>query len=104
MPVDISRFVFGQRTITVAIGLSYSCFFRMAYTPLRKRDDSAVTIPRPSYGNQLSQKRYDLRGTTSRTWRREVGELLAPVYGWFTEGFDTRDLKDAKALLDELSP
>jgi hypothetical protein len=27
---------------------------------------------------------------------------LAPVYGWFTEGFDTRDLKDAKALLDEL--
>jgi predicted ATPase len=29
-------------------------------------------------------------------------ELLAPVYGWFTEGFDTRDLKDAKALLAEL--
>jgi hypothetical protein len=29
-------------------------------------------------------------------------ELLAPVYGWFTEGFDTLDLKEAKALLDEL--
>jgi predicted ATPase len=29
-------------------------------------------------------------------------ELLAPVYGWFTEGFDTRDLKEAKALLEEL--
>ena len=29
--------------------------------------------------------------------------LLAPVYGWFTEGFDTRDLKDAKALLEELA-
>jgi predicted ATPase len=29
-------------------------------------------------------------------------ELLAPVYGWFTEGFDTRDLKEAKTLLDEL--
>jgi predicted ATPase len=29
-------------------------------------------------------------------------ELLAPVYEWFTEGFDTADLKDAKALLDEL--
>ena len=28
---------------------------------------------------------------------------LAPVYGWFTEGFDTRDLKEAKALLDELA-
>ena len=29
-------------------------------------------------------------------------ELLAPIYGWFTEGFDTIDLKEAKALLDEL--
>jgi predicted ATPase len=29
-------------------------------------------------------------------------ELLAPVYGWFTEGLDTRDLKEAKALLEEL--
>ncbi len=33
---------------------------------------------------------------------REARDLLAPVYGWFSEGFDTRDLKDAKALLDEL--
>ena len=35
--------------------------------------------------------------------RREAYDLLAPVYGWFTEGFDTADLKDAKALVDELS-
>ena len=34
--------------------------------------------------------------------REEVQDLLAPVYGWFTEGFDTPDLKDAKALLNEL--
>jgi predicted ATPase len=33
----------------------------------------------------------------------EARDLLAPVYGWFTEGFDTADLKDAKALLDELA-
>jgi hypothetical protein len=33
---------------------------------------------------------------------RQARELLAPVYGWFTEGFDTRDLKEAKALLDAL--
>jgi hypothetical protein len=33
----------------------------------------------------------------------ERARLLAPVYGWFTEGFDTRDLKDAKALLEELA-
>jgi hypothetical protein len=43
----------------------------------------------------------------ARLWRyqgkmREARELLAPVYGWFTEGFDTRDLKEAKALLEEL--
>jgi predicted ATPase len=34
--------------------------------------------------------------------RAEAGDLLAPVYNWFTEGFDTPDLKEAKALLDEL--
>jgi hypothetical protein len=43
----------------------------------------------------------------ARLWRdqgkvSEARELLAPVYGWFTEGFDTLDLKDAKALLYEL--
>jgi predicted ATPase len=35
--------------------------------------------------------------------RDEARELLAPVYGWFTEGFDTADLREAKALLEELS-
>ena len=44
----------------------------------------------------------------ARLWRdqgklQQARELLAPVYGWFTEGFDTRDLKEAKALLDELA-
>jgi predicted ATPase len=44
----------------------------------------------------------------ARLWRDqgktvEAPELLAPVYGWFTEGFDTRDLKEAKALLEELA-
>ena len=34
---------------------------------------------------------------------RKGRELLAPVYGWFTEGFDTRDLKEAKALLEALA-
>ena len=52
----------------------------------------------------------ELRAATSlaRLWqqqgkRQEARDLLAPVYGWFTEGFDTADLKDAKALLDELA-
>jgi predicted ATPase len=44
----------------------------------------------------------------SRLWlqqskRDEARELLAPIYGWFTEGFDTADLQEAKALLAELS-
>ena len=43
----------------------------------------------------------------SRLWqqqgkRAEAHELLAPIYGWFTEGFDTADLQEAKALLEEL--
>ena len=53
---------------------------------------------------------YELRAATSLArLRRDQGrqaearDLLAPVYGWFTEGFDTADLKEAKALLDELA-
>jgi len=55
-------------------------------------------------------KAYELRAATSlaRLWgeqgrRSEARELLAPVYGWFTEGFDTADLKKGKELLDELT-
>jgi predicted ATPase len=54
-------------------------------------------------------KSWELRTATSlaRLWhdqgkRDEAGDLLAPIYGWFTEGFDTLDLKEAKELLDEL--
>ena len=39
----------------------------------------------------------------SRGKRRQARDLLAPIYGWFTEGFDARDLREATALLDELS-
>jgi predicted ATPase len=53
---------------------------------------------------------YELRAATSlaRLWREqsrgtEARDLLAPLYSSFTEGFDTADLKDAKALLDELA-
>ncbi len=37
-----------------------------------------------------------------RTTKEEAHDLLGPVYDWFTEGFDTKDLKDAKVLLEEL--
>ncbi len=55
-------------------------------------------------------KSWELRAATSlaRLWqqqgkRQEAYDLLAPVYDWFTEGFDTADLRDAKALLAELA-
>ena len=59
---------------------------------------------------QQQAKSWELRAAMSmaRLWRhqgkvKQARELLAPVYGWFTEGFDTRDLKEAKALLDALA-
>jgi class 3 adenylate cyclase/predicted ATPase len=59
---------------------------------------------------QQQAKSWELRAAMSMTrlWRDqgkrdEARDLLAPVYGWFTEGFDTLDLKEAKALLDELA-
>jgi predicted ATPase len=55
-------------------------------------------------------KSLELRAATSlaRLWQRqgkkdEARTLLQPIYDWFTEGFDTQDLKDTKALLDALS-
>ena len=55
-------------------------------------------------------KSLELRAAVSlgRLWQRQgkveqAREMLSPVYGWFTEGFDTADLKEAKALLDELT-
>jgi predicted ATPase len=67
--------------------------------------DRALSVAR-----QQQAKSWELRAAMSmaRLWRdqgrrKEARELLAPVYGWFTEGFDTLDLKEAKALLDELN-
>jgi predicted ATPase len=63
-----------------------------------------------SVARQQQTKSFELRAAMSlaRLWRdqgkvQQARELLAPVYGWFTEGFDTPDLKEAKALLDELA-
>ena len=59
---------------------------------------------------QQKAKSWELRAAMSMAhlWRsqgkpQQARELLAPVYNWFTEGFDTADLKEAKALLDALS-
>jgi class 3 adenylate cyclase/predicted ATPase len=74
--------------------------------------EAADALYRTALGIAQEQgaKLWELRASTSlaRLWRAqgkrtEARELLAPIYGWFTEGFDTPDLKEAKALLEELS-
>jgi predicted ATPase len=67
--------------------------------------DSALTIAR-----RQQARSFELRAALSLARLRrdqgrctEAGDLLAPVYGWFTEGFDTPDLREAKALLDGLA-
>ena len=62
------------------------------------------------WAHRQQARSWELRTSTSlaRLWqsqgkRREAYDLLAPAYGWFTEGFDTKDLKEAKALLHELA-
>jgi predicted ATPase len=74
------------------------------------------TAAEKSYGTAISvaqrqsAKLFELRAAISlaRLWRdqgkrTEARDLLAPIYGWFTEGFDTPVLRDARALLDELA-
>jgi class 3 adenylate cyclase/predicted ATPase len=70
-----------------------------------KKFERALAVAR-----QQQAKSWELRAAMSlaRLWRdqgkaQQAHELLAPVYGWFTEGFDTRDLKEARALLEELA-
>jgi predicted ATPase len=67
--------------------------------------ERALTVAR-----EQQAKSWELRAAMSmaRLWRdqgkrQQARDLLAPVYGWFTEGFDTLDLKEAKILLSELS-
>jgi class 3 adenylate cyclase/ABC-type transport system involved in cytochrome c biogenesis ATPase subunit len=78
----------------------------------QKRSHEAEIQLRASiaHARQQQTKSWELRSSTTlaellaeRGQRDAARELLAPIYDWFTEGFDTKDLKDAKAMLDELS-
>jgi class 3 adenylate cyclase/DNA-binding SARP family transcriptional activator/predicted ATPase len=83
---------------------------------VRRAAGRSLTDVEECFGRALDVSRaqgarmFELRAATSlaRLWRDqgrhvEARDLLAPVYGWFTEGFDTVDLKDAKALLNKLN-
>jgi hypothetical protein len=87
-----------------SIGTKASCF-RGKDTPKPPRN----CIARPSIAEEQEAKLWQLRASTSlarlrldQGRRAEAGERAAPIYGWFTEGFDTPDLREAKALLDAL--
>jgi predicted ATPase len=88
----------------------------------RTAGEIALNLPKPevakaqayferalSVARAQAAKSWELRAATSlarlgrdQGKRQQARELLAPIYGWFTEGFDTLDLKEAKALLNEL--
>ena len=80
---------------------------RLPYPDPAKAEESFRTAL--AIAREQGTQGYELRAATSlaRLWheqgrRGEARDLLAPVYGWFTEGFDTPDLQEAKALLDQL--
>ena len=89
-------------------------FYRIKGIALREQNDvagsQAAFAEALRSARQRQMKAYELRAATdlARLWgeqgrRGEARDLLAPLYGWFTEGFDTADLKEAMRLLDELS-
>ena len=79
-------------------------------TPDPQSEAEACFLKAIEIARQQQAKSWELRAATSlaRLWQQqgkktEARELLAPVYDWFTEGFDTKDLQEAKALLGELA-
>ena len=78
--------------------------------PGSKRRQRPVSSRRLTSLRRQQAKSWELRAAMSlaRLWQQQGKQakaraLLAPIYGWFTEGFDTADLQEAKALLDELT-
>ena len=111
-----------RRSVTLGAltPLLWTCVFAALSKRHRQRRPPSIA-PLPNSGTNHERalpiarkqqaKSWELRVAMSmaRLWRDQgkrdkARDLLAPVYGWFTEGFDTRDLKEAKALLEELAP
>ena len=80
-------------------------FYRVAHAGAEENYLASQTVAR-----EQGAKSWELRTSTSlaRLWQhqgkqREAYQMLAEIYGWFTEGFDTKDLQETKALLEELN-
>ena len=67
------------------------------------RESLAAAQQQGGKGEELQAAIALARCWVKRDRQKAARDLLAPIYGWFTEGFDTPDLKEAKALLDELT-
>jgi hypothetical protein len=91
----------------------YAEILRLKGWALTLKDDLAGAeksyLASLDWAREQQAKSWELRTSTclARLWKnqgkqREAHDLLKPVYDWFTEGFDTKDLKQAKALLDKL--
>jgi tetratricopeptide (TPR) repeat protein len=116
----------GEGIAAIDEGLSISAAFAQAFADPelhRMRGDLLGRMPSPdlpmveacyheamTLARQQGSRGFELRAATSlaRLWRdqgkrAEARDLLVPVYGWFTEGFDTPDLKHVRVLLDELT-
>jgi predicted ATPase len=111
--IEAGRLDEGLSALTPTLGAE---MYRLKGELLLNQDNSNATEAQSCFERAIgiarkqSAKSWELRATTSLahllrgTGRRdEARAMLAEIYGWFTEGFDTCDLKDAKALLDELS-
>ncbi len=86
--------------------------FRVRESPLSRTqaEAEACFLKAIEIARQQETKSWELRAVTSlsRLWQQqdkktETQQMLAEIYGWFTEGFDTKDLQEAKALLEELT-
>jgi len=120
---DIGKFDDARRSIDEAITLTQTTKERWYEGEILRTSGEIILLLRDSnagkaeayferalaIARQQQAKSWELRAATSmaRLWRdhgksQQARELLAPVYGWFTEGFDTRDLKEAGALLEQL--
>jgi len=82
----------------------------LAHAPAAQVEAEATLRHALEVARHQEAKSLELRAAVSlsRLWQQQgkhtaAHELLAPLYGWFTEGFDTADLQEAKALLEELA-
>ena len=107
-----------QKRLAAQTGIAFQdAFVRMLEGELRlKRPDPDLSVAEACFRDALAiagrqeSRILELRAATNLAWlwteqgeRQKAHDLLAPVYGWFTEGFDTADLKEARALLDDLA-